>query len=108
MNIEDLYNFCLSLPDAYDTMPFGDDCVVFKVNEKMFALLNINQKPIKISCKVLPDRNIELQERYNDVEPGFHLNKKHWATLTVGGDFSDDNIKLLIEDSYKLVFKPKK
>lgn len=107
MNIEQLYNFCVSFPDASDSMPFGDDFVVFKISGKIFAILNIKQKPIKISCKVLPDINMELQEKYNDVEPGYHLNKKHWATIRVGGDFPDDNIKELIEQSYKLVSNKK-
>lgn len=107
MNIEELYNYCMSFPEVGDSMPFGQDIVVFKVKNKIFALFNINKKPTKISCKVLPEENIELQEKYFSVVPGYHLNKKHWATITINGDCPDSEIKRLISDSYKLVSKKK-
>ena len=82
---------------------------MFKVKGKMFALFNVEQfKSINLKCD--PERAIELREQFSAVQPGYHMNKKHWNTVVVNDDLSDKEVLKLIDHSYELVVKslPKK
>ncbi len=94
---------CLSLPAVREDMPFGPDTLVFKVGGKMFALLSLDAWPPSINLKCDPDRSLELRERYSAIAPGYHMNKKHWNTLTFDGSLSAPLTKELIAHSYSLV-----
>ena len=102
MNIEELREYCLSLKGVKEDFPFDKTTLVFKVADKMFCLANL-EGALSVSLKNDPERNVELREEYTTVTPGYHMNKKHWNSVTVDGSLSDDMIKNLIDDSYDLV-----
>lgn len=112
MNIEDLREFCLSIRGAEESFPFGEDTLVFKVMDKMFAYASLMPKDAEfcVSLKCDPEKAIELREKYEAVVPGYHSNKKHWNTIYIEGDMPDQEIKLCIEHSVDEVVKklPKK
>jgi len=108
MNIEDLRSYALSLPAVEETFPFGDDVIVFKINNKIFLLLPLSAESLRFNVKCNPDDAIELREQYNSIQPGYHMNKKHWNTVFVDGTLSNKQIKKFIQDSYNLVSKGKK
>ncbi|HSZ71957.1 MAG TPA: MmcQ/YjbR family DNA-binding protein [Cytophagaceae bacterium] len=102
MNIESFRTYCLSLKGVEEGMPFGDETLVFKVMEKLFALTNIDTFT-SVNLKCDPEKAIELREQYPAIIPGYHMNKKHWNTLVMDGSLSDPMIKELTKDSYDLV-----
>lgn len=106
MNIEDLQQFCLSLPEVEETLPFGPDTLVFKVQGKVFLLAGLDQSPVSFNVKCDPEKAIELREAYPAVQPGYHMNKKHWNTITADGSISTSLLKEWIRESYELV-KPR-
>ena len=103
MNRNELRDFCLSLTGAVEDFPFGIDVAVFKVKGKMFALLPVIADPLTISLKSDPIEAVMLREMYKSVQPGYHLNKKHWNTVTLNGEIPDTQVCEMIEDSYTLV-----
>ena len=108
MNIEDLRLYALSLPHVEEAFPFGDNVIVFKINNKIFLLLPLNAESLRFNVKCDPDYAIELREQYSCIQPGYHMNKKHWNTIFVDGTLSNQQIKEFIEDSYHLVSKNKR
>ena len=109
MNIETLRDYCLSKPGAEETMPFGPDTLVYKVNNKIFLLVGLDSADLRFNVKCDPDKAIELRDEYACVLPGFHMNKKHWNTVVVDGSVSNALLKEWIDHSYSLVApKPKK
>lgn len=91
------------MPNAKLDYPFGEDVAVYKVKDKMFALVREKKEPIQLSLKCDPKLAETLRERYETVMPGYHLNKKHWNTFVLTGQLSWDEIKDLIRHSYDLV-----
>jgi predicted DNA-binding protein (MmcQ/YjbR family) len=108
MNIESLREYCLSKPDAEETLPFGPDTLVFKVNNKVFLLAGLDSDPLQFNVKCDPDKAIELREQYDCVLPGYHMNKKHWNTIVIDGTVSAKQLKEWIDWSYDLVAPKKK
>ncbi len=109
MNIEQIRHYCLSKPNVTESCPFGDDTLVFKVFGKMFALTALDSAP-SINLKCDPELSYELQDRYQAVKPGYHMNKKHWITVEIDGTIPSILLTQWIDNSYKLVFDklPKK
>lgn len=105
MNIEDIREYCISRTGVSETFPFDDETLVFKVMDKMFLLMDINSKPLKISIKCKPEKGIELREMFDCIQPAYHMNKKHWITILINGDISTKVIKEWILESYNLVVK---
>lgn len=103
MDIESLRDYCLSLPNATEDMPFGDDTLVFKVGGKIFLLTNL-EGPLSINLKCEPEYAITLREEHSSIRPGFHMNKKHWNTVDMDGLLSDKFIIELINHSYQQVY----
>lgn len=102
MNIEEYRDFCLSKKGVTEETPFGPDTLVYKVLGKMFALSGIdNFQYINLKCD--PDRAIDLRETYQDVRPGYHMNKKLWNSVYINGDVEDELIFEMINDSYDLI-----
>ena len=81
MDVESFRHYCLAKPGATEDTPFGDEHLVFKVHGKMFALLALEEVPPTANLKCNPDRALELRDRYEQVRPGYHMNKKHWNTV---------------------------
>jgi len=106
MTEEDIRDYCLSKPGATEGLPFGNDILVFKnLKGKVFLLLPLDKHPITFNVKCDPAEAIDLREKYPAVQPGYHMNKKHWNTVTVDGSLSVKMIKEFIDDSYDLVIK---
>jgi predicted DNA-binding protein (MmcQ/YjbR family) len=105
MNIEQLRDYCLSLPEATEDFPFDDNILVFKVSGKLFVLTSLDEIPMFINLKCDPELAIELREKYESVTPGYHMNKRLWNTLTMDGEINDTEIKHWIKHSYEEVVK---
>ena len=105
MDLDDIREYCLSKPASEETLPFGPDVLVFKVAGKMFLLLPLDTEELQFNAKCDPEEAEELRERYPSVQPGYHMNKKHWNTITVDGSVSSALLKKWIDDSYELVVK---
>jgi predicted DNA-binding protein (MmcQ/YjbR family) len=103
MNIEILREYCLSKKDVTESLPFGDDTLVFKRKGKIFVLANLDGE-LTINLKCDPALAIELRERYSSVIPGYHMNKKHWNTVLADGSVPDKEIFEWIDNSYDLVY----
>ncbi len=102
MNIETFRSYCLGKKAVTESFPFDDNVLVFKVLDKMFALTNIKGE-FSINLKCDPEKAIQLREKYLEVEPGYHMSKKHWNIITPKEGFSDPLLKTWIDDSYNLV-----
>jgi len=109
MNIEEIREYCLNKNHVTESFPFDETTLVFKVHNKMYALVDIEDKQF-INLKCDPDRAIQLREEYTEISPGFHMNKKLWNSVSITGFLSDKLIMELIDHSYSLVFNslPKK
>ena len=103
LNRKEVEDFILELVGVKLDFPFGESVAVYKVKEKMFALIQEGKEPISISLKCDPVLSETLQERYESVMPGYHLNKKHWITVVLTGQLSIEEIKDLILLSFNLV-----
>ncbi len=103
MNHKEVEEYVLSMPNAKLDYPFGEDVAVYKVKDKMFALIPEGKEPVRISLKCDPLLAETLREKYDSVMPGYHLNKKHWNTIVLTGQLPWDEIKDLIRHSYQLV-----
>lgn len=93
-------------PNVTEGFPFGDTVVVFKVNGKMFLLVPLDTEQLQFNAKCDPDHAIELREQYDCIQPGFHMNKKHWNTVVVDGTIKNNQLEL-VDESYDLVSKKK-
>lgn len=105
MKHKEVEEYLLSMPNAWLDYPFGKEVAVYKVKDKMFALIGEGSDPVRISLKCDPKLAEVLRDKYETVMPGYHLNKKHWNTIILSGQLSDEEIKDLILLSYKLVSK---
>ena len=103
MDASDLRAWCLRHPGAIEDFPFGPATSVFKVAGKMFALSALESTPLEVSVKCEPELAVGLRDSYPAVRPGYHLNKRHWNTLTLDGSLDDQLVRDLIEDSYDLI-----
>jgi predicted DNA-binding protein (MmcQ/YjbR family) len=104
MNWDELRAFCLALPGAQETFSFGPGCSVFKApNGRMFGVSVTASEPLDISVKCDPERGRALRGHHVDVVEGYHLDKRHWITVTLNGDVPDALVRELVEDSYDLV-----
>jgi predicted DNA-binding protein (MmcQ/YjbR family) len=103
MTHKQVEKYLLSMPNAKLDYPFGENTAVYKVKDKMFALVREKKEPVQISLKCDPLLAETLREKYDTVMPGYHLNKKHWNTIVLTGQLSWDEIKGLIRHSYDLV-----
>ena len=103
MNIESLQEYCLSKTGAEETLPFGPDTLVYKVGGKVFLLTSLDAETFRFNVKCDPDLAVELREEYPCVQPGYHMNKKHWNTIFADGSVSNQQLKEWIDHSYELV-----
>ena len=85
--------------------PFGPDVLVFKIRGKIFALLALDELPATANLKCDPDRALDLRDRYEQVRPGYHMNKKHWNTVEIDSGIPDFELRNMIDHSYGLVVR---
>ena len=109
MNLDHFREHCLSLKGTTEELPFDENTLVFKVMGKMFALCNMMTFEFT-NLKCDPEKAIVLREEHSEVTPAWHMNKKHWNSVSFRGDLSDQKIENWVADSYNLVVKnmPKK
>jgi len=105
ITLESLRSYLLRKKGSFEDFPFGPEVMVFKVMDKMFALVTCRETPLRINLKCDPDLAMHLRSAYKAVQPGYHMNKKHWNTVTLDGSLPDEEIWTMIDDSYKLVVK---
>jgi predicted DNA-binding protein (MmcQ/YjbR family) len=103
MDLQDFREYCLKKPKATEGTPFGEDALVFKVAGKMFALVSLDEVPATANLKCDPDLALELRDRYEEVRPGYHMNKKHWNTIELSGAIPPAELCEMIDHSYELV-----
>ena len=105
MDLAKFREYCLSKPEATEGTPFGPDVLVFKVGGKIFALASLDEVPATANLKCDPDLALELRDRYEQVTPGYHMNKKHWNTVEIESGIPDVELRKMIDRSYELVVK---
>jgi predicted DNA-binding protein (MmcQ/YjbR family) len=103
MDAAELRAWCLRQGGAIEDFPFGPESSVFKVAGKMFALSALERSPLEVSVKCEPDLAVALRDSYPAIRAGYHLNKRHWNTVTLDGSLPDQLVRDLVEDSYDLV-----
>lgn len=103
MTPDQLRSFCLDFNEAVEEFPFTPDTSVFKVLGKMFALSALDREPLSINLKCDPENALRLRAEHPAIVPGWHMNKRHWNTVTLEGSLPDRLVRELIEDSYDLV-----
>ncbi len=103
MEIDILREFCLSKIGVTEEFPFNNNILVFKVGGKMFCLLNLIP-PYSINLKCNPENLISLIEEFEEISPGYHMNKKHWITIKLGGTLTNKFILELVKNSYDFVY----
>ena len=103
MQADAFREYCLKKPGATEDTPFGPEHLVFKVGGKMFALLTLEEVPPAANLKCDPDRALELRDRYEQVRPGYHMNKKHWNTVEIASGIPEAELRKMIDHSYELV-----
>jgi predicted DNA-binding protein (MmcQ/YjbR family) len=109
MFLDDVRNHCLQKRGVTEGFPFDKNTLVFKVFGKMFALMDVDVFD-SLNLKCIPEKAVELRESFQGVQPGYHMNKKHWNTVLTNDDVSDTLLFELIDHSYELVYAslPKK
>src|SRR5712671_440624 len=103
MDLAEFREYCLRKPDSSEATPFGPDVLVFKIGGKMFALAPLDEVPPTVNLKCDPDLALDLRDRYEQVGPGYHMNKKHWNTVEIESGIPDIELRKMIDHSYKLV-----
>lgn len=102
MTPAELRAFCLDFNEAVEEFPFTPETSVFKVLGKVFALTALDAEPLRVNLKCDPEEALRLRAEHAAIVPGWHMNKRHWNTVTVGG-LPDALVRELVEDSYDLV-----
>jgi len=105
MKLESLRAYLLKKKGASEDFPFGPEVMVFKVGGKMFALVFLEDSPLSMNLKCDPDLAMHFREFYKAVQPGYHMNKKHWNTIVLDGSIPDEEIFAMTSDSYDLVVR---
>jgi predicted DNA-binding protein (MmcQ/YjbR family) len=104
MDIESVREYCLSLPMTTEDMAFGEDYLLLRVCNKIFACFSLEREE-NLTLKCDPDYAIDLRDRYSDIEPAWHWNKKYWNQLRIPSRLSDELVKGLIRHSYSEAVK---
>ncbi|HQX43125.1 MAG: MmcQ/YjbR family DNA-binding protein [Saprospiraceae bacterium] len=105
MNLETFIRYCETKPNVTTDLPFGPDTLVVRVHQKIFALTGLDSPELMVNLKCDPEYAIELRQNYEEVQPGYHMNKKHWNTVSFEGKLTDRMLKSLIDHSYELAYQ---
>jgi predicted DNA-binding protein (MmcQ/YjbR family) len=103
MDTVEFREYCMTKSDVTEGMPFGETVLVFKVAGKMFALVSLDEVPATANLKCDPDLALDLRDRYEQVRPGYHMNKKHWNTVEIEAGIPEAELRKMIDHSYDLV-----
>lgn len=102
MNIESVREYCLSLPHATEDFPFDETTLAFRIGGRIFAMIDLERTEWFV-LKCNPDMAIELREKYAEISPAWHMNKRHWNQINLFGYLSEELVCSLIRHSYSLV-----
>lgn len=106
MNADTVREYCLKRNGMItEGFPFGEGVLVFKVEGKMFLLMNLNDHPLTMNVKCDPELAVDLRERYESVTPGYHMNKTHWNTVVLDGSIPQQELKAMIDHSYEQIVR---
>lgn len=105
MNLDTLSTYLLHKKGTTEERPFGPEALVYKVMGKMFALVAWEERPLRVTLKCDPEHALALRDMYAAVQPGYHMNKQHWNTVTLDGSVPQDEVLAMIDHSYELVVK---
>ena len=106
MNAEAVREYCRRKPHATEDLPFGDGALAIRVGGKMFALIILDKDPPRVNLKCDPALALRLRQKYPAlVIPGFHMNKRHWNTVVLDGSIPDEDLRGMIDHSYKMVLR---
>jgi predicted DNA-binding protein (MmcQ/YjbR family) len=105
MDLAEFREYCLSKLRVTESTPFGEDVLVFKVGGKMFALVALDEVPATANLKCDPDLALELRDQYEQIQPGYHMNKKHWNTVEIDSGIPEAELRKMIDHSFELVVK---
>ena len=105
MDIASFREYCLGKRGVTEGTPFGETVLVFKVGGKIFALAALDEVPTTVNLKCDPDLALDFRDRYEQVRPGYHMNKKHWKTVEIESGIPDAELGRMIDHSYQLVVK---
>jgi predicted DNA-binding protein (MmcQ/YjbR family) len=105
MDIESFRAYCLAKPGVTEDFPFDEYTLVLRVGGKIFALTGLDADVFTVNLKCDPDFAVDLRERYAEVQPGYHMNKKHWNTVDFTGSLDGALLRELIDHSYDLVVR---
>lgn len=105
MNIEEFREYCLSKPLVTEEFPFDSETLVFKLGCKIFALTSLESPDFKVNLKCEPVYAQELREKFEEIKPGYHMNKLHWNTVDFDKNLENKFLKDLIDHSYDLIYK---
>ncbi len=103
MDAADLIEYCLSKTGVAETYPFGPDTLVLKVGGKIFALFSLDSETLRVNLKCDPDWAIRLRDEWDEIQPGYHMNKKHWNTIHLEGRLPLQLIREMADHSYQLI-----
>ncbi|MFC4995002.1 MmcQ/YjbR family DNA-binding protein [Rubritalea tangerina] len=103
VDLAEMIEYCMGLPEVEEVTPFGPDALVYKVAGKMFAVTDPGRHPVSMNLKCDPDWALELRDAHDAVEPGWHMNKRHWNTVVLDGSLEVALLQRMIEHSYELV-----
>jgi predicted DNA-binding protein (MmcQ/YjbR family) len=103
MELGSLRDHCLAKPGVAEGHPFGPGALVMKVGGKIFAIIAEDEDPLTVSLKCEPEIALVLRSAHDAVQPGYHLNKRHWNTVTLDDTIGDSQILEWVDDSYDLV-----
>ena len=103
MDFETFRAYALGKKGTSEDQPFGEGALVFRVLRKIFAITDFNDHPLQVNLKCDPERAVELRDRYEAVQPGYHMNKKHWNTVTFDGSIPEREVLAMIDHSYDLI-----
>ena len=105
MDLAEFSEYCLTKTGATEGTPFGPDVLVFKVGGKIFALASFDEVPPTVNLKCDPELALDLRDKYEQVRPGYHMNKKHWNTVEIESGIPTGELRRMIDHSYELVVK---
>ncbi len=104
MNIEDIRNYCIEKEYVTESLPFGDDVLVFKVGGKMFLVANLSG-PTRVTIKASPEEVFERLENYSETKEAYHFNKTHWISVKMDEAVDFNRVRSWIDRSYSLCSK---
>ena len=105
MNAQQARDYLLQRPEAWEDYPFGPDVAVFKITSRMYATLGYEKDLARINLKCDPDEAQFLRDMFEAVQPGYHMNKRHWNTVLLDGSIPTGEVERMIDSSYTLVVK---